>query len=145
MRVRDLFRIAVKDVMEQKDINQVKLAKAVDETPSNICEFLKGGRPLHHKKERIASFLGSTYMKLLKHGQILIGDNPELLSINDTTTIKVDGKKIKVSKLYSKIRYIFSFDSSERIFLIADIDKYYTSLSKKTKARAPKGKIITSY
>lgn len=134
MRIRDTFRIAVKDLLQQKGITQVQLAKAVGETTSNICEFLKGDRPLHHKKERIADFFGTDYLGLIKYGKILCKDEAVVQHLIYDKYIKYKNKKIKINTIYSKIRFILSNDEPEREYLIGQINIYYDNIIARKKS-----------
>ncbi len=134
MRTRDIVRIAVKDLLQQKGIKQVRLAEAVGETQSNICEFLKGDRPLHHKIERIANFLGTDYLGLIKYGKILCNDEAVVQHLIYDKYIKYKNKKIKTNTLYSKIRFIFSNDEPEREYLIGQINTYYDKIINRQKS-----------
>ena len=73
MKTSDIFRIALKKILEKKGIKQNELALMIHQTPQQVCDFLSGRRNYKDNiREEIATNLGTTYTDMLTLGREII-------------------------------------------------------------------------
>jgi transcriptional regulator with XRE-family HTH domain len=96
---RKLFTEAVKELLQQKRIQQKLLAESINTAPSDLSSFLNmhpNKNFSEYRREQISSFFGLTYIDMLLIGKKLC-DN----SIQEEKEEKYDDKSNKVDKMTS--------------------------------------------
>ncbi|UCE05496.1 MAG: helix-turn-helix transcriptional regulator [bacterium] len=132
METIDLFRMAVKDILSQKNITQIEIAKKIDVTPSSMNDFLQGRRGYpDYKREKIAVALGSTYVQMLHYAESFIENNKKISHLTDNKIIMVGSKKIQLNTIFAKVRIILSAPGVEKEYLIRDINDYYDKIKER--------------
>ena len=72
MNPSDLFRKAMRHLMEEKKVTQVALAKRLKMDPSELCGFLNDRVNFSDKRKmKIAQILGTTFMDMMNLGHEL--------------------------------------------------------------------------
>ncbi|MCP4746433.1 MAG: helix-turn-helix transcriptional regulator [Desulfobacteraceae bacterium] len=75
METVDFFRVALKNVLKQKGIKQIEIAKRLGLDPPALSAFLRGKINFSIKRqELLAETVGSSYIEMLNYGKSLAAE-----------------------------------------------------------------------